>query len=97
MTAWERVPAVEVKCGNCGRWLASGAPVFVITIERGTLRPLRMFRCEEAKCAGPAPPDLPLRIVTAPIVRTTLGKTNVWDVIDRAVERRRSREPGEEG
>lgn len=58
---WERVPLATL-CGRCGRQLAKGEAVLVISIEQshGITRPIRLNRCET--CAGPAPPDLPLLV-----------------------------------
>lgn len=52
MQHWARVKRARI-CGGCGRTLAIGDPVLVITLARQVDK----IRC--ATCNGPAPPDLP--------------------------------------
>ena len=100
MKTWERA-AWPTACGGCGRLLEAGDPLFVLTIERGTLTSIRRLRCDT--CEGPAPPDLPPFIErTSPITPTPLTRfapvlplgMPLADWKARATD---EREPGEEG
>jgi len=100
MKAWDRI-AVPTLCGGCGRTLAAGDPVLVITRPRGTAKALRFLRCD--RCEGPAPPELPALVVRDNTITATplrrlapllpLG-TPLADFRARAAG---DREPGEEG
>lgn len=92
MTAWERVRDSAV-CGNCGRRLTAGDPVFVFTFVRGSLRPLRLLRCDP--CAGSAPPNLPAVIVRA--IGTDAPRVALGPWAEREARELLIREPGEEG
>jgi hypothetical protein len=63
MRAWARARVGRL-CGGCGAPLEVGDPILVITIARGTRPPRHFIRC--AACEGPAPPDLPAVVATAP-------------------------------
>jgi len=64
MREWKRIDDNE-HCGMCGKKLARGAAVLVITID-GLKR--KKFRCEE--CSGlQAPPDLPPVIERSPMTK----------------------------
>jgi hypothetical protein len=72
MREWKRA-AAQMLCGLCGKPIYQDQPILLITFPAKVRRPL--VRCID--CEGPAPPDLPARIVPGkstkrmqPIART---------------------------
>lgn len=53
MRTWQRAGMARW-CGRCGKGIASGAPMVVITFASSSAK---VYRC--AACEGPAPDDLP--------------------------------------
>jgi len=92
MSEWRR-SAVLTMCGLCGGRIAVGDPILVLTLSRVKARRGQKVRC--VKCDGPAPPDLPTRMVEAkpePFALTRFSK----DMLPLDFKQRQA-EPGEEG
>jgi len=92
MTRWDRAIR-DQWCGRCGHRIATGDPVFVLTLQS-----TEKVRC--ATCEGPAPPDLPALVERAPIdmprmVRFAAGAMAL--PLDWKARSAGDREVGEEG
>lgn len=95
MRTWERVRiGGSVKCGSCSARLLTGAPVLLIQIPGGTLKPVRLYRC--VACEGPAPADLPALVDGAIGTMGPPVTLRPWAEMQE-LARQWEREPGEEG
>lgn len=95
---WSRV-TLTAKCAFCGKVIADGEPVLLVTIE-GRFRVKKPFTyCVE--CRGPAPPGLPELAPRQPMTKRATSILGVGMQIRAELERRlrpsAQREPGEEG
>lgn len=68
MRKWTRVAYREF-CGSCGTELPANAPVMEIAI---TALKKPKYRCQ--LCVGPAPPDLPDRVVLQETIDTKIAR-----------------------
>lgn len=69
MIRWTRA-RVATLCGRCHQQIAVGDPLQLLGV--GVGNKIQKYRCTD--CAGPAPPDLPTTLMTAPPVSLDLTR-----------------------
>lgn len=92
-TEWTRATLPTV-CGRCGHVIPVDAPMLAIRLD--ALRGGRKVKARCENCEGPAPPDLPLRVIERPAATPLPMVRFVPNMLPLDFKSRAAREPGDD-